>query len=258
MQEISDVLTATATLTQLTSLAITGDCWISDCSSVIQDSLLALFTSLPKLQCLVLDTAIPPDALETLGAAASHTNLSSLHTLKILAPRGISEVIIAMMASGEYRPWLSSDEAIAVMQKLQKLPGLKHLECANFKEDCEDVAGFCEVLREFTALTALMLAQCFVNRGEEPRGDGTVVTCHVAGMMHPICHTERVLELPACAACCVDAPTPGRECQWLMRCKLCFPSAVYAPEIDVQPLLGFTVRSLSLADPSRIVHAHVV
>ena len=181
------MLTATATLTHLTSLSITGDEWVSDCSPAIQESLLALLTSLPSLQGLVL-VAQRAAALESLGTAVLHPNLSSLHTLVLMAPADGCET---QPFSTRQQLTVSAEDATAVVQRLQGLPGLRNLACSKMKESCEDIAPFCAALRALTALTSLALERCFVSRGWlEARGRGTEVTGHVAGAIHALTYTD--------------------------------------------------------------------
>lgn len=87
------------------------------------------------------------------------------------------------------KPSLSADESTGLFHKLRALPQLQQLRCRFLKEDCDDVAGLSNELQHFTSLTELVLEQCFVNRGKQPRGDGVLVTGHIAGIApHPCTH----------------------------------------------------------------------
>lgn len=172
VQEISDGLTAAATFTQLTSLSL-SDCWLSDCNHIIQDSLLVLLTSLPLLQCLEIASGFNAAAAETIGAAVSHTSVTALRTL----------VLMASSHDG-YGTVTDERDDTSLIQKLRHLPELHNLSCTGLQEECDDIEGFCKGLQQLPGLTALTLAECFASRGDIAfGGGGTLVTGHVAGII---------------------------------------------------------------------------
>lgn len=178
----AEVVTAIAELQQLTSLQLHGF-WISQCKSVMQKRLRALFTSLHNLRELQFPDGVNSGTAQVLMDSVE--SLSALETLDIL---GHTQV------AGMQPHALPPQELNGLLHSFRDMRALKSLTLSGFKRDSEEMVEFCAALKHLTGLTKLELSRCFLklidkgyvctgSRLSRQVGDGLRVTQRLGGAL---------------------------------------------------------------------------
>ena len=150
LQEVHSCLTATAKLTQLTSLSFDNLQLSEESDSDLDEGLLEALVSLTLQQLHIDPCVLNSVTCTSLAAAFSHTNVTALRSV----------VIVASKAE------MQRDECTALLQELGKLPGLQCLKLTRVKQDCDDLMAICKDMKRLTGLTQLHLEHCLkVRRG---------------------------------------------------------------------------------------------
>lgn len=150
LQEVHSCLTATAKLTHLTSLSFENLQLSEESDSDLDEGLLEALVFLPLQQLHIDPCVLNSVTCTSLAAAFSHTNVTALRSVVIVASKA------------EMQP----EECTALLQELGKLPGLQCLKLTRVKQDCDELMAICKDMKRLTGLTQLHLEHCFkVRRG---------------------------------------------------------------------------------------------